>query len=127
MRGGWEGPARLKREGPNPPAQISLERIQPRFPEQPVAFEPVPGFPHRAGSEHAIDHTALFLALDEPGVLEHVQVLHESRQRHVERPCKLGHRAPAANERRQYAPARRVGQGREHRVEARRSIVNHKV
>jgi hypothetical protein len=63
-------------------------------------------------------HDAAFLgALDEAGGLEHREVLHEARQRHVVRRGELADRAAAARQLGEDRAAGTVGERREQRVE----------
>ena len=63
-------------------------------------------------------HDAAFLgALDQPGRLEHCEVLHEAGQRHVVRLRQLGDVGIPAGEGLEHMAARPVGERREQRVE----------
>ncbi len=69
-----------------------------------------------------------FAALDQARVAEHVEVLHDGRQRHRERPGELAHREVLVLvEPGQQGAPRRVGQGSEGAVENSILIVNHRV
>jgi hypothetical protein len=70
---------------------------------------------------------ALFAPREQAGVLEHGEVLRDRGQRHGEGPRELAHGGLGrAGEPRQNRAPRRVGQGRERRVESGR-MVNHMV
>ena len=56
--------------------------------------------------------SALVALLDEPGSLEHLQVLRDRRQAEVERSGQLRHGGLAFGESREDGPASRIGQGR---------------
>jgi len=106
--------------------QKSSERVQPLLPELAVASEPFGSFLHWADRERAADDPAHLFPLDESRILENAQVLHESGQRHAERPRQLGHRTGAVGKPLHHFAARRVGERREDGVERLR-ILNHKV
>jgi hypothetical protein len=116
----WKGPGPLV-------LKVTGEGVEPLVPEFPVPFEPLHGLPHRIGRKHAVDHAALLFPLEESGVLQYAQVLHEAGQRHVERLRERAYGTAAGGERREYAPSRRVGQRRENCVERLRTRLNHMV
>jgi hypothetical protein len=67
-------------------------------------------------------------ARDQAGLGEHIEVLHDGRQRHRKRPRQLAHRqAFLTAEPRQQRPAGRVGKRRKGAVEHRLLILNHQV
>jgi hypothetical protein len=55
------------------------KRVEPLLPELAGLVKPVRRLLHRLRREGAAHHPALLLALDEPGVLEDAQMLHEPR------------------------------------------------
>jgi len=106
--------------------EITAERVEPLGPELLIARDPGRGHLERRRGEPAADHAAFLAALDQPGVLEHAQVLHEPRQRHVVRRGQLAHRGiAAAAERLKDAAAGAVGERREYAVELLVAILNH--
>jgi hypothetical protein len=61
--------------------EVPAQRIQPRLPELLVVRQPHGGILQRLRRQLAM-HGAPFLgAHDQPGVLQHLQVLHEAGQR----------------------------------------------
>jgi hypothetical protein len=107
--------------------EITGERIELLGPELLVARHPGRGRLHRRGAELAAHHAAFLVALDEPGVLEHAQVLHEPGQRHVVGRRELAYREIALAKRIEDAAPRRVRQGGEHGIERGALILNHQV
>ena len=101
-------------------------------PEALVAVEPLVGAFHRFGAQAAGDCASGFVADDETGVRQDVDVFHHRRQRHRERLGEFAdrNRVGFAQAREQCAPGR-VGEGRESAVQilgfVLRSIVNHLV
>ena len=63
-------------------------------------------------------HAPVALAPDEPGVLQHTQVLGNGWQRHPMRSCQISHATIATREMLEDAPASRVGQSGESPVQA---------
>ena len=59
--------------------------IEAFAPEALVAVEPFIGFRHRFGAKPAGDRAAALVARDQPGIRQHVEMLHHRRQRHRER------------------------------------------
>ena len=72
---------------------------------------------HRLRRQLAAHHPALLRAPDQPGVLQHAQVLEETGQRHLVLGRQLGDLAVARGERLQHVSPRAVGKRGEHRVE----------
>jgi hypothetical protein len=107
--------------------EITGQRIELVDPEFLVARDPGGGRLHGGGAELAAHHPAFLVALDEPGVLEHAQVLHEPGQRHVVGRRELAYREIALAKGIEDAAARRVRQGGEHGIERGASILNHQV
>ena len=97
-------------------------------PEALVAIEPVGGGAHRFGLEAAGDGAAGFLALDETGVRQDVEMLHDRGQRHREGLRQLAHRQAflVLKPRQQRAP-RRIGKRRKSAIEPLVLILNHVV
>ena len=55
-------------------------------PEVLIAVEPLHGVFHRGGLERAAHGASRLASRDEAGIAQHVEVLHDGRQRHRERP-----------------------------------------
>jgi hypothetical protein len=91
-----------------------------------VAVQPIHGGLHRGRSQAAIDRAATLFAIDQAGVQQHVEVLHDRRQRLRERPRQLAHRdmlaLPQPADQR---PPGRVGKRGKDAVEYNLAIVNH--
>jgi hypothetical protein len=104
------------------------EPVEARGPEALVEAEPVHRLLHRLRGQPTADGAAGLLAVDQPGLGQHVEVLHDRRKRHRERARELAdrHIRLGAEPRQQRAP-RRVGKGREGAVERVWSIFNHLV
>jgi hypothetical protein len=105
--------------------EIALERVEPFFPEPPVALEPVGCLLERPRRERALDDPAFLPAREEPGALENSQVLHETRERHRRTARELADRRASRCEALDDRAARRIGERREDGVEPGRQIVNH--
>ena len=97
--------------------EITGERIELLGPELLVARHPQCGFLHGRGGELATHHPPLLRPPDEPGVLEHAQVLDEAGKRHLVRVGKLGDRPLAFREGLKHAAPGAVGKRGEHAVE----------
>ena len=97
--------------------QMASERIEALVPEPLVIGEPHGGILQRPRRELATHGAAFLLADDQPGILEHPQVLHEAGQRHVVRGGELGDAQAARLEAAQHVAPRGVGEGGEHEVE----------
>ena len=93
------------------------KRVEPLLPELARVIEPIGRPLHRLGRQGAAHHPARFLTLDEPGVLEDLQVLRETGQGHREGARELGDWTAAGGEQPHHLPARRVGERGEDRVE----------
>jgi len=105
--------------------EIAGERIELLGPELLVARHPHCGFLHGRGGELAAHHPPLLRPPDEPGVLEHAQVLEETGKRHLVRAGKLRDRPVAFGERLKHAAAGAVGERGEHGIEVVVRILNH--
>src|SRR4051812_25219324 len=66
-------------------AKVFVEPIEALFPELAIVADPVRHFLERAGVETAGAPLRVASAGDQPGALEHFQVLRDRRQAHVER------------------------------------------
>jgi hypothetical protein len=106
----------------------SAEPVEAVSPEFFVLFEPFAGLLHRRGIHRAGDCASFFVAFDQPGPGEDVEMFHYRRQRHIERCCEFAHRqALSGGEPRQHSTPRTVGQRGEDKVEAVIAILNHLV
>ena len=98
---------------------------------RPVALivgEPVHSLLHRLGLELAGDGAAGLGPHDQAGIGEHVEMLHDGRQRHWEGARQLADRDGLLRvEAGQERPSRRIREGGEGAVEQGAVIVNHKV
>ena len=108
--------------------QKSREAVETIGPEFFVAIEPFHGVAHRLGLEPAGDDAAGFFARDEAGVRQHVEMLHDRRQRDRKRRAKLADREirPLGEPHHQRA-ARRVSERGEGAVEGSGRKLNHVV
>jgi hypothetical protein len=88
-------------------------------PEAFVAVEPADRFLHGLGIEPARHRAAGLAAGDQAGIGEHLEVFHDGRQRHRERPCQFAdrHVRLLAQLRQQGTPGR-IGERREGGAEA---------
>ena len=75
--------------------------------------------------QRALHDPPLLRALDEARGLEHREVLHEARQRHVVRRGELADRPAALRELRDHRAPRTVGERGEERIEPVVRILNH--
>ena len=100
--------------------------VELRFPEAPVAGDPLGRVFQGVDGETAAMNPAVPLAREQPGALEHSEMLRDCGERDAERPGQLCHRGYPARQPRQDRPAGGVRQGRKGRVQG-SLIVNHKV
>ena len=102
--------------------------IEAIAPEALVAVEPFVGFVHRLGAQPAGDDAAGLVASDQPGIRQHVEMLHHRRQRHRKRLGQRADREPVglAQAGEQRAPGW-VGERGKGAVERSGRIVNHVV
>ena len=108
--------------------EIAAERVELLGPELLVARDPGRGRLQRRGGKLAADDAPFLGALDQPGLFQHAQVLHEAGQRHVVRRGELAHGGLAgAAKAIEDVAARAVGERGEERVELIVGILNHKV
>jgi hypothetical protein len=97
-------------------------------PEALVPVEPAPRLLHRFRPQPARDDAAGLAARDQPGIGQDVEVLHDRRQRHRERPRKLADRHAAfLSQAGKQRPPRRVGERGEGTIERIGTKVNHLV
>ncbi len=68
--------------------------IEPLGPELFVTIEPLERVAHRLGIEAAGDGAPGLAAVDQPGIGQHVEMLHHGRQRHRKRRREFADREP---------------------------------
>jgi hypothetical protein len=108
--------------------QVTLEGIETAFPEWAVARDPCRGLGERSRLQAASPYPAVLSRIDEAGPRQDLDMLQDGRQRHGEWMRELADGGLSLGEPRQDGSPRRVGQGREGRVErCRMLIVNHSV
>ena len=90
--------------------QVGLQAIQPLVPKPAIAFQPVVDGPQAVGRDAARAPLRLPPARDQPGPLQHLEVLGDGRQADVEGFRQLRHRRLAERQPRQDRPAGRVGE-----------------
>src|SRR5215467_3753101 len=100
--GGWAGVLR---------AEEPFEHLQPVGPEALVEAQPLVGAGEWAGGEAAQMRAAAHLAPEQPGVLQHLNVLRGRGERDREGGRQLADRARALSEFVQHLPARGVAEG----------------
>ena len=71
----------------------------------------------RRGRKLATDDPPFLGPRDQAGILQHVQMFHETGKRHVVRRRKLAHREAVAAQRLEHMAPRAVGQRGEQRIE----------
>jgi len=103
------------------------EAIKLRVPELLMAVEPFHRPLQCLSLQAAVHDPAGLPPFDQSGILENAEMLHESRQRHSERPGELTRRALAPPKPRQDGAPRGVGQRAEYGTERIAFIVNHSV
>jgi len=97
--------------------QVTGKRIQLVTPESLVARHPRGGLLQRRGRELAAHDPTFLGPRDQAGILQHVQVFHETGKRHVVRGCKLADREAVAAQRLKDVAPRAIGQRSEQHVE----------
>src|SRR5262245_61471467 len=100
-------------------AEEAFEHLQPVGPEALVEAEPLVGAGERAGGEAAQMRAAAHLAPEQPGVLQHLDVLRGRRERDREGGCQLADRTRTLGEVAQHLPARGVAKGMKNGIELR--------
>jgi hypothetical protein len=98
-------------------AEQPFELVQTFGPEALVKAQPLMGAGERSGIEAAEMRAAAHLAAEQPGVLQHLDVLRSGRERDGERFGKLADGALAAGEIAKHVPARGVAEGVEDGVQ----------
>jgi hypothetical protein len=102
-----------------------IELLSPEFL---IAVEPIIGVTHWFRPQAAAHDAAILLTADEPGIREHIKVLHDGWQRHRKRLGEFAHgeAVSVAQPGKQCTP-RRVGKRRKGAIKAWLVIVNHMV
>jgi hypothetical protein len=100
--------------------EVSLELVELRFPEDPVAIEPRDGAVEGGAHELASPHASVTPDPGEPGALEHAKVLRETGERHVEASGELADRVLTTRQAHEDRAPRGIGERREGGVELRR-------
>ena len=108
--------------------KVAAEGVELLGPELLVVGDPGCRLFHGLGLQRALHDAAFLAAFDEPGVLEHAQMLHEAGKRHVVPGGKLAHLpvAPLGKLGEHMAPGTIRERGEE-RVELGVGILNHSV
>jgi hypothetical protein len=105
--------------------KVTRKRIKLLAPEPLVARHPGGGLLHRRRGQLAADDPAFLGPCDQPGILEHLEVFHEPRKRHLVRGGKLADGEAVVGERLEHLAPRAVGERGEQRVEVVVRILNH--
>src|SRR5262245_37201619 len=104
-----------------------LQFVEARVPELAVALEPRRLFLQPVRAELARPHAADLLRGDQPGLLQHADVLHHAREGHVELRGEVRYRRVGTPELLQDAAPGGVRERRERGIEAGLRILNHLV
>lgn len=107
--------------------EILGEGVELPLPKAAVAGDPGGGVLHRARRQPAPAHPALAAAVDQPGALQHAQVLGDRGEGNTERLSQRCDGGLAGGEAGQDRAARGVGQRAEGGVQGGRLILNHVV
>ena len=97
--------------------EIVGQPVELLFPVQPVPLDPGRGLAHRPSDEPAAPHAPVAAPADEPGALEHPQMLGNRGQAHGEWPRQFSDGRFAGGEARDDRAAGRVGERGERGVE----------
>src|SRR5437016_3722220 len=100
------------------PGEVGIEALEAPLPVAPIALGPVRHLPQRPRLEPARPRLRPAAADDEPGPLEHLQMLRDRRLAHAEGLRELHHARLPAGEAGEDRAARRVGECGEGLVEA---------
>ena len=95
----------------------AAEPVEAVFPAGPPFFDPPLRASQRVGLDRAGAHAADLLGADEPTRLEHLHVLYDGRERHVQRPRQLADRRRPAGQPVDHQAAAGIGEGLEDPVE----------
>src|SRR5439155_164957 len=104
-----------------------LQLIEAFVPTPAVPLEPRRLFFQSSRAQSARPHAPDLLRGDEPGLLQHADVLLHARERHTKRLGKVGDRSVGSSELLQHATPSGVGERGEGRIESGRDILNHMV
>jgi hypothetical protein len=97
--------------------QVTCERIKLLAPESLVARHPRGGLLQRRRRKLAAYDPAFLGPRDQAGILQHVQMFHETGKRHVVRGRKLADRQAVAAQRLEDVAPRAIGQRGKQRIE----------
>src|SRR5690348_11881282 len=98
-------------------SQMVVQSLEPLLPEDAVLRDPGFRSLERFGVQPAVARAALLPVLDQPGVLEHGEVLRDGWQRNRERRRQLAHGRRSLREAGGDRASRRIGERGERRVE----------
>jgi hypothetical protein len=104
--------------------QVFVQSVEALLPEHAVLRDPVGGRAERSGLEAAVVDASLAAPLEEPGFLEHPEVLRDRRQGDIKGLRELGDAGFPEREPREDGATRRIRERREGAIEGAR-IVNH--
>ena len=96
---------------------MRVETVETVFPKNAVALHPLRGVAQTVRLETGRPPLGVAPARDQPGILEHLEVLRDCWKRHVERPRELRDRGFPRRETGEDRPPRRIGDRRERRAE----------
>lgn len=99
-------------------AEIIIQPVKPFFPEAPVMFEPICCILQRLCLEPARTPLSIAAAFNQAGVFQHIQMLGDGREAHVERPGKFGHRLVTGGKAGKNRTPGGIRQSRKNRVES---------
>jgi hypothetical protein len=97
--------------------QVVVEAVEALLPVPPVSTDPVGDIPERFRIQPAWPPLGLPSLLDEAGALEHLQVLRDRGQAHIEGSGELRNGRLAVGEAGEDRPSLRIGEGRERGAE----------
>src|SRR5438105_7285014 len=96
---------------------MRVETVETVFPKHAVALHPLRGLAQTVRLEPGRSPLGVAPARDQPGILEHFEVLRDRWKRHVERLRELRDRGFPGGETGEDRPPRRIGDRRERRAE----------
>src|ERR1700750_3306594 len=94
-----------------------MQPVETLAPEAAVPFQPVHNAIELRRHQAEVPHATVLLMLDEPGVLQHGEVLDDRRKRHIEGLRQLAHRGGTRGQALGDRASGRVGESTEDRVE----------
>ncbi len=103
---------------------MSIELVETSRPEVPLGRDPVFGFAEGVGDDFHRPDPPGFRGSHEATGFEHLEVLHERWQGHVERLCEHAHRFRSLAKGRDHGPTSRVGERVKDGIEV-RELVRH--